>query len=228
MSIRSAISRSKNDLAPFDKKSYKNIVLGIEKVDLDWFLQDKDSFDMKKRIYMREYTVDHAKHVFHIFNKAEGLITMNQIRDIFDDLGFNSDATFSEVHHGDILLVYNIGGYLIPGWGFFAGKYAKSHPTWESFLLTKFAPGKKRLHCRLYHHEDGDWYLTAHVDEANWMNMINPFQMIKSHFVKGTGNYVEGVEIMEQVFAILEKRFEKKKRLFVNIEKIYRKVLAKE
>lgn len=220
MSVRSSILRSKDDNKSFSTKSYSNITLGYEVLDAKKFIEEKDN-EMRRRLYNREYTVDHVERIIKLFNKGEGIITVNQIRDIFDDVGFNVDTSFSEYHNGDILMVYNIGGYLIPGWKHIVKLLYGKNPELKNLYLTKLSPGIKRFHSRIYQNDDGCWYITSHVDEANWMNFLNPYLLFKSHFMKGTGNYKLGTKIMEKVMVELEESFNKKENLFIDIQKIY-------
>lgn len=224
MSIASAIRRSKDDLNSFNTKSYSNLKLGFEVIDSDIFLNSKDRTDMKERFFKREYSVDKAPNIIKIYNKGKEHITINQIRDFFDDIGFNVDTTFSEIHNADIMLVYNVGGYLVPGWKNITKLLSKKRPHLKKLLLTKLAPGTQRLHCRLYHENDGCWYMTSHLDLANWMNVINPVQMVRSHFQKGTGVYPVATSIMEEVLTIALEKFNNSKNFNnIDVEKIYKK-----
>ncbi len=63
---------------------------------------------------IREFSVDNVEKIFRISTSKGANITVNQIRDFFDDIGFNTDVAFSDVHNSDIMMVYNIGGFLLP------------------------------------------------------------------------------------------------------------------
>ncbi len=221
MSVRSSILRSVNDYGDFSTKTYSNISLDYEILDAKKFIEEKDN-EMRKRLYDREYTVDKVERIIKLYNKRPEFITVNQIRDIFDDVGFNVDTSFSEYHNGDILMVFNIGGYLIPGWKYIAKLLAGKKKHLLNLYLTKLSPGIKRFHSRIYHNDDGCWYITSHVDASNWMNFLNPIQAFKSHLMKGTGDYKLGTEIMEKVMPLLKKSFEERSNtLFIDIQKIY-------
>jgi hypothetical protein len=224
MSIKSAIVRSKDDNTYFRNKSYSNLKVGYEILDAEKFVKSART-DLTKRIFNMEYSIDHVTELIRIFNKGDELITVNQIRDLFDDVGFNTDVTFSETFGSDIMMVYNIGGYLIPGWKSLVKLLYGNGRRFKSLFLTKLAPGVKRLHCRLSENHDGSWYMTSHIDEANWMNFFNARQMVKSHLQKGTGNYADGILVMEEVMRQLCERFEMKRRLFIDVEKIYRNII---
>lgn len=227
MSIRSSIARSKDDKKAFSTKNYANLNFAYELISADDFVK-RTGEDLPKRLKAREYSVDHVETLIRIYNKGKDVITVNQLRDLFDDVGFNTDVTFSEVHGADIMMVYNIGGYLIPGWRWIAKLLYRRKPYFKNLYLTKLSPGIKRLHCRLSEYSDGSWYMTCHVDDANWMNFLNPVQAYKSHIQKGTGNYKMGTEIMKIVMDEVLMAFEKEKHLFVDVQSAYEKADEKE
>jgi hypothetical protein len=69
--------------------------------------------------------------------------------------------------------------------------------------------------------------MTCHVDDANWMNFMNPIQAYKSHVQKGTGNYRLGTEIMKIVMDEILKAFEREKKVFVDVQSIYENINEK-
>jgi hypothetical protein len=223
MSIRSSIMRSKDDLMTVEKKSYVGIKLRVEKVKTEKYIGQNPSEDTRKRLYDREFSIDNAEYIFRISSKNGKNITVNQIRDLFDDIGFNTDVSFSEVHNSDIMMIYNLGGFLLPFYPKIINALFRRSP-YRALFLTKLSPGKKRLHCRLYDTPEGYWYMTAHIDNANWMNMINPYIAVKSHLQDGTGDYRLGVMIMEKVFGKLIEKLEKGNTLFIDINKIYKRI----
>ena len=226
MSVRSSILRSSDDNKRFSSKSYANLELGFEILEASKFIAEQNN-EMRKRLFSREFSVDKVVHIIKLFNKGDELITVNQIRDIFDDVGFNTDVSFSEYHNGDIIIVYNVGGYLIPGWEKLAKLLYGRKENLKHLFLTKLSPGRKRFHCRIYHNDDGCWYVTSHIDEANWMNIINPIQAIKSHFMKGTGDYILGTRIMIRVMDEVIEKFKNRSRLYVNVDEIYQEESSK-
>lgn len=220
MSIRSSIMRSHDDFARFESKSYKDIMFKVELLDAKKYIEEDPKDDTRKRIYEREFSIDNVEQIFKISSTNDKNITVNQIRDLFDDIGFNTDVTISDVHGSDIMLVYNIGGFLVPFYSSLTNLFFKKSK-YKSFFLTKMSPGKQRLHCRIYDGSDGNWYLTAHVDAANWLNVINPYEVVRSHLQKGTGDYILGTIVMEKVFNILINRLKDRKRIFIDINSIY-------
>lgn len=226
MSIRSSLQRSKDDNLAYSKKSYSSLNIRFEILDAKEYIDQDPTENMRKRLYDREFSVDNVQKIFKIYTSDSSNITVNQIRDFFDDIGFNTDVAISDVHNSDIMMVYNIGGFLMPFYSRLVNIFFKNNK-YKNFLLSKFGPGKRRLHCRIYDGPDGNWYLTSHVDAANWLNFINPAEVVRSHLQKGTGDYTMGTKIMEEVFNIVSKRMEKKEKLFVDIDKIYRKEKGK-
>lgn len=223
----SAIRRSKDDLKPFGQKSYAtNIKFGYEIVSLSELINKKELLEGEGRAVMHEHKVQGAQYAIKIFDKKGNSITVNQIRDIFDDLGFNVDVAFTEIFEADIVIVYNIGGFIIPLWRYLIIPIIKYKPYYKNLLLTKLSPGKKRLHIRIFHNTDACWYLIAHVDNSNWLNFLNPFDLIKSHFTKAAGNYALGHKIMMEVFETFAPLFNRQKRFYVDIEKVYKNILA--
>jgi hypothetical protein len=222
MSFRSISSRIKNVGKWFNNTSYKDIKLVYKVVDLDKYISNTKT-DARNRILEREYSVDKAKLAIQIYDRRDRAITVNQIRDIFDKLGFNVDATLGELFNADVMLVYNIGGYVVPFYKLIIKIVSKIFPKLEQTLISKMSPGLKRLHCRLYNEDDGSWYFLAHVDNANWLNILNPIELIKSHLVKGTGNYNEGMDLMIKTFEKFVPRFNKRQNFFVDIGEMYKK-----
>jgi hypothetical protein len=78
------------------------------------FIAQNPKEDSRGRLFRREFKVDKVGKVFKISPRDRDIITVNQIKDFFDDIGFNIDVLFSQVHGSDISMVYNIGGFLIP------------------------------------------------------------------------------------------------------------------
>lgn len=223
MSIRSSITRSQDDNLPLSRKSYRDIKLKVDIVDAKTLIDEDPKENMRTRLYDREFKVDRVKDIFKISSRDGQNITVNQIKDIFDDIGFNTDTTISDVFGSDIMMVYNIGGFLIPFWYQFVDLFFKKSQ-YRNFMLTKFSFGKKRLHCRIYEGPDGNWYITSHVDAANWLNFINPFEVVKSHLEKGTGDYTLGTQLLDLALKEVQVRMKRSQRIFVDIQHIYNEV----
>lgn len=222
MSIKSSIERVKDRDLPFEKKSYHDLKLSYEVLNAKEFLKNPESSDLKGRIYKIEYKVDKVIEILRFFSKEESkVINVFELRDFFSDVGFNVDVTMSETFKADIMMVYNIGGYVIPFWDKLISKIVKDDRDVKRMLISALSPGKKRLHCRIYHGSDGAWYITSHVDNANWLNILNPVGIFVSHGVRGTGDYHLGTEIMKEVLPKAIKLHQEQKPLFIDINKMY-------
>ena len=117
MSIRSSIERSKDDHLPLSKKSYADINFSINSVDASEFISQNPKEDSRGRLYRREFKIDKVEEVFKISARDKDVITVNQIRDFFDDIGFNVDPRMSAAHSSDISICYSLGGFLFPFYG---------------------------------------------------------------------------------------------------------------
>lgn len=220
MGIRSSIARSKDDLKPFRTKSYAELKdLRIEEIDVVELSKRKEKTDCIRRLLKNEYKQQHAMFCFRMYSSSG--ITLNQLRDLFDDAGFNVDVAFSSVHDSDSSAVSNVDGYVFPFWKTFT-KFIKKHKAEYYLLLTsKLSPGARRLHSRIFHENDNSWYIVTHLDDANWWNFLKPRLLLFSHFTKASGNYVIGHKIMRDVLTELKKDFDKKRRVSVDVESIY-------
>jgi hypothetical protein len=197
MGIIDSIIRSKNDLVKPKSKSYWGYSLNIKLIDVKEFREKKSTLPSEERALEHELSeTEPAEQVILIDNqkKSLGRLTTNQIKDILDDLGFNVDVLMSASHFSDFSAVMNIRGYSLPLWNYLANGIAKIFPQWEKLLLLKLAPGKERLHIRVFELNSGSWFVAAHTD-YNWIN-INPFEIHKAHIQIGTGNYHLGTLMM--------------------------------
>ena len=225
MSIKTSFERLKDKRVPFNKKSYHDLKIGYEILNAKEFLKNPKSSDLKERIYTVEYSEDKVGEIIKIFNKEKGkVINVFELKDFFFDIGFNIDVTMSEVFRSDVTMVYNIGGYVIPFWDRLISRILKDKRETRRMFISALSPGKKRLHCRIYHGSDGAWYMTSHIDHANWLNILNPTQIFVSHMMRGTGDYVLGTGIMKVVISKAIELHKQKKNLFIDINDIYSEV----
>lgn len=227
MSIESAIRRSQDDTKRFVSKSYSNLKLAYEVVPIEMLFKKGRITEAEQRFLEIEHKEHHAPVLIRLYSTKKDIITLNQFRDIFDDLGFNVDVTFSEIFSSDVTMVYNIGGFVIPFWRQIVKFLTKIKPHLKQLWLTKLAPGKSRLHIRAFHTSDASWYISSHVDASNWMNIFNPISLIKSHFMKATGNYVLGNLIMIKAFEEFVRKFNRRQRFSVDLNEIYNKLRKK-
>lgn len=82
---------------------------------------------------------------------------------------------------------------------------------------------KKRLHLRLFLSVDKKkWMITLHTD-WNWMN-LNLFKPIKSHLMKGMGDYKTGTLMAHRLFKLFFQRLADNKSVsYDEIVKVTRK-----
>lgn len=222
MSIRSSFERVKERNKRFVNKSYQGLNIVYEVLNANEFLKNPKSAEVKERIFQREYKVDKVESIFRLSNKSKSkVINIYELRSFFFDMGFNTDVSFSETFKSDMIMVCNVGGNLVPFWNKIVTKVFKKNKAYKKLFISALAPGKSRLHCRCYHGSDGAWYITAHIDNANWFNILNIFGIFKSHAVKGTGDYELGSRVFQESLNIALTRFREKKDVYVDIQEIY-------
>lgn len=132
-------------------------------------------------------------------------ITRWQMREMLGDIGFGFGPTLSKKRLSDFVGIMNIKGYTVPFWRVLVGIVKKIFPAAEKPLLLKFAPGKKRLHIRVFEMQDGSWMITAHVD-WNWIT-LNVFRVLHAHIGSGKGDYASGTRLMQQLFVTFNALF---------------------
>ncbi|MDP3093371.1 MAG: hypothetical protein Q8N16_01245 [bacterium] len=197
MGIINTIIRSRDDLIGPSQKSYWGYDLEISLVNTEEISQKDDLLPSEARTVAQELSgKEPVKRVIVLKNRNKelGRLTTSQLKEIFDDMGFNVDTIMSGTHLSDFNCVMNISGFIIPGWYYIAKFLSKIFRLSEKLLLTKLAPGIKRLHARIFEMNDGSWLITAHTD-WNWMSLNFP-RVFKAHLVTGTGDYEAGTEIM--------------------------------
>ncbi|KKR06105.1 MAG: hypothetical protein UT34_C0001G0145 [candidate division WS6 bacterium GW2011_GWF2_39_15] len=219
MSLRSCLSRFKEEKLPFSHQSYSTLKLGAREIVLSEIMHTIDN-DTERRIRRREYIVDKAKYATVLYDKTGKSITTSIIRDLFHNIGFNTDTVFGEPHNADVTCTANIGGYIFPFWRSFIYLINKSSPT-RILLTQRLGPGRKRLHVRLFNSDDGSWIVITHVDHSNWFNFLDPIQSVKSHFVKATGDYELGNKMLESIITQTLRNFDNQKHLHLDINQIY-------
>jgi len=214
MGIVDTIVRSKDDLVKPNKKSYAGYLLDVTLVDISKIQEKVTILPAEQRALDHELSGKEPIQKIIILknsHKSLGRLTTNQMKDILDDMGFNVDTIFSSLHYADTAAVMNINGFVIPGWIYFAKLLIKLNPSWEKLVLTKLAPGRERLHIRVFEMNDGNWLIAAHTD-WNWMS-LNLKKVIHSHIEQGTGNYAIGTRMMVALLNTFKDRLEQNKIL---------------
>ena len=128
------------------------------------------------------------------------------VKKMLSEMGFNVRIVVGNRHHADLVAIMVINGFWIPGWEFLIKFVA-----WLSFsglkkiFLAKFTPGKERLHLRLFLSIDKKkWVITAHTD-WNWIT-LNLLKPIRSHLMKGMGDYQTGTLMAHRLFKLFFQR----------------------
>lgn len=209
MGIIDTIVRSTDDLLKPKKKSYWGYKLDIDLVDVEKIQNKVRLLPAEERAVAHELSgKEPIEHVIVLSNSLQklGRFTTLQIKELFDDMGFNVDTIVSELHHSDIAAVMNVNGFVIPGWEAFAQFVARIFPSWEKLLLTKLAPGRERLHIRLFEMNDGSWLIAAHTD-WNWMS-FNLLKVFHAHATVGAGDYEMGTRMLFELLHMFRKRLE--------------------
>lgn len=161
--------KNKETFTPTEKRLLENELSGIEPVDHIIILNNR--------------------------NKKFGEFTRRQVNEILIDMGFNVTPKMSGSHESDFTALMNVKGFIFPWWNKFIDVFPDKL---EKLLLTRYSPGKERLHIRVYENNDGTWIITAHTD-LNWLN-FNLYEVYKAHLTQGAGNYRMGVVLMLKLF----------------------------
>ena len=200
MGITDSIVRSKDDLVKPRYKSYWGYSLDINLLKLKDMSKKLKPSPSEKRALKHELSgIEPVSDLIVLNNNKNNLgrFTTSQIKEMFDDIGFNVDVLVGERRDADISAVMNVGGYSIPGWVKLARFITKFFPSNEKLLLTKLSPGKDRLHIRMFENNDGSWLIAAHTDH-NWLS-LNLYKVYKAHGSYGAGDYVTGTRIMYEL-----------------------------
>jgi hypothetical protein len=223
MSIVSSIINSKDDLVKPEKKSYGGCDLDVRLEDVAVIKDKQYPFPSEIRALLHEFSgKEPVKEFVVLTNRSKmGRLTTFQIKEMFNDMGFNVGATFGGKHFSDFDAVMNIGGYNIPGWVKFARIISKLFPSQEMNLLRNLSPGRDRLHVRFFENNDGSWLLVAHT-EHNWLS-LNLANVYKAHVGYGAGDYITGTIMLYLLLREFAKKIKENK---VFSEKDIQKVLA--
>ena len=207
MSIVSSIVNSKDDLVKPDKKSYWGYDLDVSLESVNKIRSKEHPLPTERRALLHEFSSIEPIEEFIVLtneNKKLGRLTTFQVKEMFDDMGFNVNPTFGGKHFSDFDAVMNIGGYNIPGWVKFARVLSKLFPSQEKNILRKLSPGADRLHIRFFESNDGSWLIAAHTDH-NWLS-LNLVKVYKAHLGYGAGDYVTGTIMLYLLLIKFAKR----------------------
>lgn len=224
MTVISSIVES--TVKPSNKSYWEcRLLVGLESVDQ--IRNKKHLYPTEKRAMMHEFSQKEPIKDFVILDnssKSSGRLTTFQIKEMFNDMGFNVDPTFSGKHHADFEAVMNVGGYSIPGWVRVARFISYFLPSYEKVLLRKLSPGRDRLHLRFFESNDGTWLIAGHTD-YNWLSLNLP-RVFKAH-VKiskgvGSGDYVTGTIMLYLLLKEFSRKVEAKQKF---LEKDIQRIL---
>lgn len=227
MSIIKTIQRSKEDFKKPKVRSYANYDLQVKMIDIRKIL-DKEKEIMsstEKRTLLFELSGKEPIEKVMVLdnaNKKLGKITIFQMKEILNDMGFNMDPWMWGKHQADIEAVMNVNGFSVPGWVRFSRMITKFLPSYEKALITKLSPGNDRLHLSIFENNDGAWIITAHTDH-NWLSLNLP-RVLKSHVGHGAGDYITGTEMIQGLFTFFAECIKENRVMTVkNIDKILNK-----
>jgi hypothetical protein len=223
MSIKSAIEKSKDDNLKPSQKSYAGIDLTITIIKATDILRKKNKSDSEKRLSQAELKTEKINEVFKLENSKKAGITLWQLRDMFNDMGFNCDVLMSHHFYSDMTSVCNIKGYIIPFYENLVKFITRKNKKYQKLLLYKLAPGKSRLHVRMFDCGNGSWYVTSHVDEVNILNIFQPFKMLQSHSQTGQGDFILGTAILKEMLLALKESILNDKIFDLDINKLVEK-----
>ena len=201
MGIINTIISSGDDLNKPKNKSYWGYEPEIKLIQTNKIRFKKTITPSEKRTLKYELSGEESIRDLIILDnkkKSLGRFTTEQVKDMFDDMGFNVDVLLSAKRESDFSAVMNIGGYAIPMWVKAVRIISRFFPSREKMLLTKLAPGNDRLHVRVFENNDGTWLLIAHTDH-NWMS-LNLVTVLRSHVGSGAGDYITGTRMLYELF----------------------------
>lgn len=208
MTVISSIIHSEKDLK---RKSYWGCKFDVSLESVEQIREKKHPYPTEKRALLHEFSGKEPIRDFVVLTnelKSKGRLTTFQVKEMFNDMGFNVDPTFSGKHFADFEAVMNVGGYSVPGWVKLVRTISYLLPSYEKVLLRKLSPGRDRLHLRFFESNDGTWLIAGHTD-YNWLSLNLP-RVFKAHVRTGTnvgsGDYVTGTIML----TLLLKQFSKK------------------
>ncbi|TAK96910.1 hypothetical protein EPO05_00590 [Patescibacteria group bacterium] len=162
--------------------------------EISEYCGEKKDWAAYRKMAKHELFKEPVEKVIVVSHKNGKKISKKQFRQILSDLGFNSRVLLSGKHECDFEAVLNVNGYTIWGWGAFVELLWRSSRSLAIALGKRFAPGKSRLHIRVYEGHKA-LYVIAHIDEFNLVS-FNLWGIAKSHLRSGRGDYKNGTECL--------------------------------
>lgn len=181
------------DLKPSPERlNLKVDIQEINKKDILVYCKERNDQNVCEKMAEHELPDEPVEKIVVINQQNGEKIKKKYFNKILSDLGYNIYVLFSKNHSCDYEAAININGYSIPGWNSFVKFLRKFNSNFAMFLGKRFAPGRSRLHIRIFEGKN-TWYVTAHIDEFNWIN-FNLSGVKKSHVDSGQGDYKNGTK----------------------------------
>jgi hypothetical protein len=162
----------------------------ISKVEILDYCKGKNDLSVYGKMNEHELPDEPMEKIIAIGQQDGKKIEKKYFNRILSDLGYNVHVIFSKNHGCDFEAAINVNGYSVPGWSSLIKFLRKFNSNLAIFLGKRFAPGRSRLHIRVFEGKR-TWYVIAHIDKFNWIN-FNLAGVKKSHTGSGQGDYENG------------------------------------
>ncbi len=188
--IPALFSQLISDIKPVPERlNIKVNIRVVNKKRIEKFCKKNNDLNILRKMMSHELVKEPAEKVIVISRQNKKKIRKKYFNKLLEDLGYNVNVLLSKSHEADYEAAINIGGYSIPGWAKFVKLLRKFNNNIAVFFGKRFAPGKSRLHVRIWQGEK-HWYLIAHIDKYNYV--FNIKQIGRSHIGSGAGDYKRG------------------------------------
>ena len=185
------------DLKPSPERlNLKVNIQEISKKDILAYCEERNDQNVYEKMAEHELPDEPVEKIVVINQQSGEKIEKKYFNKILSDLGYNIYVLFSKNHGCDYEATININGYSIPGWNLLVKFLRKFNSNLAIFLGKRFAPGRSRLHIRVFEGKN-TWYVIAHIDEFNWIN-FNLRGVKKSHVGSGQGDYINGTKYFSE------------------------------
>ena len=179
------------DLKPVPERLNLDVeILEVGKKEIENFCDGNNDGEVFRKMMIHELIEEPAEKIVVIKQKNGEKIEKKYFMRLLSDLGYNVNVIFSKNHGSDFEAAINVNGYSIPGWELLIKLLRKLRTGWAVFWGKRFAPGRSRLHIRIFEGKR-HWYVIAHIDTFNWIN-FNLGGVKKSHVGSGRGDYTNG------------------------------------